>query len=374
MRNAKKRSEFQYLFPGAVLAAMILAATLGIRASANPASGETGAKEQIASEIRRLQQSPVAQTADAAPEAEALRGAQSALDSGLVLASLYQLQSPFANLAMEQYRNSTTEIKEAEAFEKEWQRVGKELTAEEASLQEKKLRELPAAVRALVDSRRMQSRTYFESGHLYARETGVPNGLAYNGLAKGLMEFAVWAAGLKFPGHANSSVPSARSGINELEKEVLQAYNRPGAAEDQLRFNQINSTLKFSGELDRAGKNAAALHQMLSASLLFGGLEAADANPNDASEMRKQSLAIEKRLAGNSSDSSIGEMYWEIAQSELTASASSKTLATGSKRAAIILNDVLPRYFRSMEGGVTAAAPAPAGAPVMITLVRWPYT
>ncbi len=69
-------------------------------------------------------------------------------------------------------------------------------------------------------------------------------------------------------------------------------------------------------------------------------------------------------------------MYWEIAQSELAASANSKTYTTGTLRAAIIVSDVLPRYFRSMSGGTTAGAVAVSGgdAKVTITLVRWPYT
>ena len=202
------------------------------------------------------------------------------------------------------------------------------------------------------------------------------NGLAYNGLAKGMMEFAVWAAGLKFPAGAQSTIPSARAGISDLEKEVLQAYNRPGVAEQQIRFNQVNATLKFAGELDHAGKNEGALQQLLRAALAFGSLNGAAENQNNPGEVQKQLLAAKDRFSGNSNDQSIGQMYWEIAQSELAASASSKTYTTGNLRAAIIVSDVLPRYFRSMNGGTTAGAVAASasGAKVTITLVRWPYT
>ena len=185
---------------------------------------------------------------------DALRQSRTSLDSGLLLASLYQLQSPFINLVMQQYGSSTGEIHDMDAFEKEWQRAGAELSQEESALTEAKIRALPAAVRALVEANQLQSRTLYNAGHLYGQETGVQNGLAYNGLAKGMMEFAVWASGLEFPSEARPAIPSARAGISELEKEVLQAYNRPGVAEQQIRFNQVNSTLKFAGGTRPRGK------------------------------------------------------------------------------------------------------------------------
>lgn len=354
------------------ISGLLVVSVLSLTSRINPAIGQSSAKDQIASEIQRFEQSPAAKTADASDDLAALRQSRSTLESGLIFASLYQLKSPFTDLAMQQYLGSKSDVKEMDAFEKEWRRIGAELTTEESALTDAKLRALPSAVRAIVESNQLQSRTLYEAGHLYGRETGVPNGLAYNGLAKGLMDFAVWAAELKFPSSPGSPAPSARNGISELEKEVLQAYNKPGAAEQQGRFNQINSTLKFAAELDHAGKNDGALQQLLSASLTFGGLSAAAAGQNDAGELQKQLLKFKGRFAENSSDPSIGEMYWEI----LTASASSKTPATGAKRAAIIVDDVLPRYFRATTPGesATATAVAPTGAKVTITLVRWPYT
>lgn len=379
MRNLHKKSEFQYFFRRVAIVALVLAGVVGIAAATNAAIGQVGAteaKEQIASEIQRLQQLPAAKSADAANDLDALRQSSNSLDSGLLFASLYQLQSPFFDLVMQQYVSTAGDVHDMDAFEKEWQRAGAELSKEESALTEAKLRALPAAVRALVEANQLQSRTLYNAGHLYGQETGVQNGLAYNGLAKGMMEFAVWAAGLKFPAGSRSMVPSAGNGISGLEKEVLQAYNRPGVAEQQIRFNQVNSTLKFAAELDRAGKNEGALQQLLRAALAFGSLNGAAENQNNPGEIQKQLLAAKDRFSGNSNDQSIGEMYWEIAQSELAASANSKTYTTGNLRAAIIVSDVLPRYFRSMSGGTTAEAVAAgaSSAKVTITLVRWPYT
>ena len=214
MRNLPKKSEFQYFLRSVAIAAALLTCVLGISAGTDTAAGQAGtseAKNQIAFQIQRLRQLPAAESADAANDLDALRQSSSSLDSGLLFASLYQLQSPFFDMVMQQYVSTAGDVHDMDAFEKEWQRAGAELSKEESALTEAKIRALPAAVRALVEANQLQSRTLYNAGHLYGQETGVQNGLAYNGLAKGMMEFAAWAAGLKFPAGAPSTIPSARN-------------------------------------------------------------------------------------------------------------------------------------------------------------------
>ncbi|HVG34036.1 MAG TPA: hypothetical protein VM911_13185 [Pyrinomonadaceae bacterium] len=309
-----------------------------------------------------------------------LERARSALKSGYLYASLYYLQTVMAHAAGRQYVESKKELEKAgfDAFEKEWQLLGPQLSQEEKGLTEARLNALPAAVRALVQTAQEQSRSYYQAGRLYARETTVPYGLHYIGEAKGLLAFANWGAGLRFPQSPSWKGASPDSEISELEKEILKSYQRPDATKQQELFNEINSQLNFAQILTRKGKSVAALQTYLEASRLYSLLDPPNVQPSDSGKFQEQARAVKARLDAGQLDQSVGRMYWEIVQLKLDAADDNKLAETDARQVSIILDKVLPRYFQYL-GNNNAAATAPpaaatAHAKVKVTLVRWPYT
>jgi hypothetical protein len=177
-------------------------------------------------------------------------------------------------------------------------------------------------------------------------------------------------------------VPQARAPDKEiagLERELLQSYQRPDAAKQQGQFNEVSAQLKFAGDLNRKGKPLAALQTYLDASLMFALMDAPAVNPSDFDRLQKQGQEIKARFTKGQQEQSVGRMYWEIAENNLAVPASDKSAERAARRAAVILEKVLPRYFQYAESGVgpgtpVAAATTASNAKVKVTLVRWPYT
>lgn len=341
-------------------------------------------KAQIAAQADQLERilkaAPVSE--QATYDLQRLARARKALEAGYLYASLYYLQGVMANAVAEQYIGSKKELEKAgfDTFEKEWQLLGPQLSREEKSLTEARLNSLPAAVRALVQAAQEQSRSYYQAGRLYARETTVPYGLHYLGEAKGLLAFANWSAGLQFPKSPSWKGRSPDKEISELEKEILKSYQRPDATRQQDLFNEISAKLKFAEDLTRNGKSAAALQTYLEASRLFSLIDPPAIEPSDFGKFQEQARAVKARLDADQLDQSVGRMYWEIVQLKLEAAADNKLAEGDARQVNVILNKVLPGYFQYL-GSSSSAATAPASAAaatahakVRVTLVRWPYT
>jgi len=338
-------------------------------------------KQQLAAQADQLER-----ILKAAPASEQVKydlqrldRARKALATGYLYASLYYLQTVMAHAVAGQYIDSQKGLEKAgfDAFEKEWQRLGPQLAQEEKELTEARLNSLPAAVRALVQTAQEQSRSYYQAGRLYARETTVPYGLHYIGEAKGLLAFANWGAGLRFPKSPSWKGLSPDREISELEKEILKSYQRPDATKQQELFNEINSQLNFAQILTRKGKSVAALQTYLEASRLFNLIDPPAVQPSDFGKFQTQARAVKARLDAEPLDQSVGRMYWEIVQLKLNASADNKLAEADARQVTIILDKVLPRYFQYLGNSSAAASPAAAAtahAKVKVTLVRWPYT
>jgi hypothetical protein len=67
--------------------------------------------------------------------------------------------------------------------------------------------------------------------------------------------------------------------------------------------------------------------------------------------LQKQSESLRLRLASNKSDFSIGLLYWQMAQQALQRYAADQTDSDTAKRAAVIVEQVLPRYFKYLAEG-----------------------
>ncbi|HKG22059.1 MAG TPA: hypothetical protein VKC34_09180, partial [Blastocatellia bacterium] len=130
-----------------------------------------------------------------------LNRAETALQSGYPLLTLYYLQSPWARMGAEAYLGSKANVAKAgnAAYENEWRRLGKEMSEKERGLTPVTVRRLPASVRALIQASRLLSRPYYQSGRLYGLNTTLDQGLYYMGLAPGNLDFALFCRQLAFP-------------------------------------------------------------------------------------------------------------------------------------------------------------------------------
>jgi hypothetical protein len=343
-------------------------------------------EKQIAAQIERLERDLKAAPASdqIAYELQRLQQARRALEAGYLYASLYNLQPVMVETASRQYTESKKELDKAafDVFDREWQTVGPQLSQRGESLTEAKLERLPAAARALVQSSQEQSRSLYQSARLYGRETTTPYGLYYIGEAKGFMDFAVWTASLRFPRSPSWQARSSEKEIAELEREVIQAYDRPDANKQQGRFNEVSAQLKFADDLNQKGKPVAALQTYLEASLMFGLMDGPTVKPPDLNRLQQQGQELKARFSDSSqADESLGRMYWEIAENNLAVPASDKSSERATRQSAVILEKVLPRYFQYLASSTSATAPVAAAATaatvkakVTVTLVRWPYT
>ena len=346
----------------------------------SPSSGGERPEKQIAAQIERLERVLNAAPASeqTARELQRLRQSRKALEAGYLYASLYDLQPVMVAVAVRQYTESRRELDKAgfDAFDREWQAVGPQLSQQEGKLTDAGVNALPAAVRALVQSAQEQSRSLYQAARLYGRETTTPYGLYYIGEARGFLDFAVWSAGLPFPRSPLRQVSrSPEKEIAGLEGELLQSYQRPDAAKQQGQFNEVSAQLKFAGDLNRKGKPLAALQTYLDASLMFALMDAPTVGASDFAKLQSEGRELKARLDKGQQDQSVGQMYWEIAESNLAAPAGDRQAEREARRAAVILEKVLPRYFQYAERGAeTSSTSAVSSAKVKVTLVRWPYT
>jgi hypothetical protein len=273
-----------------------------------------------------------------------LKQIEQSLQAGQRWWGLRQLQQIGLMLVAYQYLQARPEVEKGglEAFEREWQRLGTELKGKEALLQAAPARRLPLAVKAMIERSLTQVQPLYQSGRLYGQETTLESGLIYLGNAKAQLEFALFCRQLEFT--APSAAPLLRSlapELNELEKEILQAYRQPGAAAQQNIFNRLNSALKVAQDLEQEKRYGGALLQYLEVCRLLGGL-----NPPPAESLKPETLNAESedwraRLSNGKADHSLAQLYWEQAQAALSAAP-----GANEQQAAVILHQVLPRYFK----------------------------
>jgi hypothetical protein len=275
-----------------------------------------------------------------------LNRAEAALQSGYPLLALYHLQSPWARLGAHAYMESKAGVAKAgnPAYEREWSRLGKELAEKERGLSPVTVRRLPASVRGLIQASRMLSRPYYQSGRLFGLNTTLGQGLYYMGVAPGNIDFALFCQQLPFP--ASRPAPRLRpldGELARLESDTLEAYKR-SSAEDRPAFNEVNSILKLASELNQARWLEGALHKYLEASAILGMVTAPAPDPGRLASVREQIESSGARLESNSADHSIALLYLQMARKAIEP-VNGEVAPAGLKRAAVVTEQVLPRYF-----------------------------
>ncbi len=369
------------LFPLALLLAVFLATLQACRPTVAPP------RQPIAAEISRLEKvldGVKIPHADAAGQRAELGSARRELAAGYLEASLYELEEDATELPAERYPSSRKAVIAGgqPAFEKEWRTVSAELERSGRALTDAKLRELPAAVRALVQSAREQSALYDRSALLYGQESGVKAGLYYLGLARGYLDYALFCAGLRFPpdGGARAAGHPPDAAIAALEGELLATYDAHAANHPQFQFNAASASLKLAGELARRGEADAALQAFLDAVIAFGEITRPPVAAADLARLQTASEGFRDRLgrlAESGADASIGRLYWQLAADGLATWRTSGAPGDSGRRAELILDDALPRYFAALTASAAGASklrPQLASRQVTVTLVRWPFT
>ncbi|HKY04591.1 MAG TPA: hypothetical protein VJQ56_06860 [Blastocatellia bacterium] len=328
--------------------ALLVTAMLGLM----PGEG-LGQQTEISSAVASLRQ-VLASTKLGDQEKAAFAGqikrAEEAVDSGHLYLALHRLQNTWARLGAHAFMESKAEVakKGNDAFEIEWRRLGTELAASE-----KRLAARPPALaitKSLVQSSRLQSRPYYQSGRLFGLNTTPDQGFYYVGIARSSLDFALFCNQLSFSKPARGLKLRPITGeLGELETETLTAYEK-SVPEDQPRYNNLNSTLKLAGELDRERWAEGALLKYLEARLLLGMLTA---KTPDAGRVAALEAAIKTATAqlGDGRDHSIALMFLEMARAAILP-ATGEADANGLKQAAVILEQVLPHYFKATSNSL----------------------
>ncbi len=318
-----------------------------------PCRGQT-AKDEIRLETARLKQqlgSLSLSESESKQYGQELDQTETALGAGYIYFGLYKASRIWATLRSLGYSKSKAEIEKqgVEAFEKEWRRLGGELAQKEKRFTAP--RQLAAAARALMDYSLTQVRPYHKSGRLYGLNTTIGNGLYYLGQARTNLDFALFChgLGLKAAGSAIRLRPMDAE-LALLESEIVKAFDRPESAPNQRAYIVAHSVLKIALDLNREKRLAGALHAYLETCRAFYGITASAFDEKEIPEMKSQLDSFRSRFSSGKRDHSIGLIQWERVRFALDRADEGHIDKDELRRAAVILNHVLPRYFKFIEG------------------------
>ena len=252
-------------------------------------------------------------------------------------------------------------------FETAWREAGKELTAFTTQAERHDWRDLPSAVRAIAESNQGKTLTLLNASRAYASVTDPQYGFYYLGQAKAAAGIAQFAEHL--PLHSLRKPITLRSvlpELQELQNNVLAAFQPPRSIDKHPEFIRLNATLKLANELDQAKLYAGALYQYLAATELFAVMEMPE--PDAPAQARFRERITRWRGERNTGrDDSIAEIFLQRADGFIASPAQNTWKRTGA-----IADRVLPAYDAYLHAAATAAKHT--GRTINVTLVRWPYT
>lgn len=339
--------------------AVLLLATLACGAGA-----AENRQDPLAAELERsaalLQSRPETDDLRKANE-PVLERAREDLREGRRELAMQRLVSVRENLVLTAYlsQHPAEQRRDPAAFEAEWARMGGVLR-DQPSTSPGDLDGVPAAARGVGEAVIPQIRIYYDASLDYGRATRPEQGFYYLGAVQAQREVAAFTRSLSAPSPLKAP-PLRPLGpeLDALEAEMLAVYRPPVSIERHGEFITASAALKEARELDGMGLRYGALLRYLETAQLFAPLRPA-APPAPAAEALAGRLReIEARLSTGGVDHSLGRLFLETAQAE-------------SAKAALIADDIFPRYFAALE---PARPQPPRPEPeVTVTLVRWPYT
>jgi hypothetical protein len=270
--------------------------------------------------------------------------AEVARKAGRTLLALHRLRDSYVEASASAYARAKAAVAKAgpAAFEREWRRLGGEVRARERRLANAR-GALPAAARAMIQAARGQSAPYYQSGRLYGLNASLGAGLYYSGLAPSYLDYALVCGGV--PPLAKRPAPrfvSVAPMISALEADVVRAFDRADE-KGRRQFVDVNSTLKLASELDGRGWYEGSLYTYLEAAFAFGLLVEAAPDARRVESLGADIGAAATRLGAGGADHSIGSIFVQMAESTLAGEC--VDAAEKEKRAAVLVDRVLPRYF-----------------------------
>ena len=257
------------------------------------------------------------------------------------------------------------------AFRREWERAGLELQARRAALGARPGARAPIAIRAMIESELQTFDPYYQSALLYGENTTIESGLLYLGFPYGILEFAAFAAALPMTAAAPApDVPDLGGALFALDGELLDFYKTQTTPEMRGALAATNSLFKLTQDLHAARADAGTLLEYLRTIESLAVNRARGTEPPDAATLRMRLAQHAPRV---DLDDSIAAFFIERANGLVAADDAG---ADARRAAAAIADAVLPAYDRVRRGDVPAAPDiaSATGAPVTVTLVRWPYT
>ena len=295
-----------------------------------------------------------------------LADASEALANGRRALALQKLVSVRVNLSAMEYLDTRPPSElDAAGFQAEWKRMGEVLHGELATPKPDAFAGIrPAVARAFAEAASLQIRAFYDAGLDYGLNTMTQSGLYFAGGAQAQRDFVALAGTFLPP----SPKPLPRLAplapqLDAFEDALLAAYVPPASIDRHPDFIAASAALKEARELDAAGLRDGALYKYLQAAQRLPVVR-------NGADVPGRLAALEKRLDESPVDSSIGQLYLEIARADLAAAAPDRPATA----AAAIADDVLPRYFAALAVGPRPSPTPRPPAEVTVTLVRWPYT
>ena len=242
-----------------------------------------------------------------------------------------------------------------EELEKQWNAAGPVIERDRKKFPARTPAGQSLFTRAIAELSLGQVKENYAAALEYGRHPvgGLPSGGFYLARAQGLMAFALAVSDIKEPERRKApAIGSHEARIAALEKAIMAEYAKPGSTTFHALFITANSQVKLARELDRDKLYVGALVVLLRAQFAHGMILTPQPPGTDAIPELKARLAeIEKRLAADKRDHSIGELYAQKTQLALEAGAADgEAGATQRRRAAAFLNSLFPLYFAIMDG------------------------
>jgi hypothetical protein len=339
---------FAYLVKtAAIFSATVIFLTISVSAQ------QKSANDQIASAIVGLKQELKAlnfpqQTYEA--YSRQIETAEEALKSGYLNLTLEMLEQSWIVVKSNAYVGAHSEVEKHgnEAFTEEWQKVGKTITEIQSRLSAGESDSRPMLVRAFIDRERNSAPIYYISSKPYSENESIAAGLTYMGIALGELDFAVFCKQLRFENsRTQPKLRSLESELSSLDAEVIKGFHDTEGSEKQKDFITVSASMKQAGEMNQAGRYNGALYQYLRTALFFVLINAQPVTPDRLPTLKQKIESLAAQLKTKKDiDHSIGQDYLESAERILTQKAPADS---DLKRAAVIADQILPRYLKYLS-------------------------
>lgn len=260
--------------------------------------------------------------------------ARDALAAGRVHLALHLLESATLRPSAERFVREHRDVKSADAFRREWNRVNALLPARSQP------RSRPLLLAGLAAAADARSRPTLAGSLPYATDIDLADGLYYLGEAQALGGLAAFYDGVAAPPEGPTpALGSIAPDIADLLREVAAMHTRADQR-SRASFIPINTSLRLASLLDEKGEHAGALLEFLLARYLAALL----ITPTEDGAGVRQRLAGIAVVLEDGRDHSIAQLFIEMAAAHLSGG-----LPPGPRGAAAIADNVLPAYLAIVE-------------------------